>query len=139
MYYNKILKINAPLVIFKQQLNQNMASSNNIQSNNITSLLMKLTGGYFPAKGLHLYASGVYYNVFEGVQYYEQRFGSNTVKKFWNFELSGQFDFRDGPLNGTFVQALINFNSDEYKKLLNTNDLGVFLLKIGFNKDIISK
>lgn len=131
------LSANTELNIFKQQLNQNKVSSNDIQSNDITSMLLKFTGGYFPAEGLNFYASGVYYNVFEGVQFYEQRFGANTVKKFWNFELSGQFVFRKGPLEGTFVQALFNINSDEYKQLLNTKDSGVFLIKVGFNKDLI--
>jgi hypothetical protein len=140
MPFNKVEKLsaNAELNIFRQQLNQNNALSHDIQSNDITSMLLKLSGGYRPANGLHFYASGVYYNVFEGVQYYEERFGGNAVKKFWNFELSGQFVFKEGAFDGTFVQALFNFNSDEYKKLLDTKDSGLFLIKIGFNKALIN-
>ncbi len=131
--------LNTELNIYKQQLNKITGTENEVVSNDITSMLCKLTAGYKPAKGLHFYGSGVYYNVFEGVEFYEDRFGANAIKKFWNFELSGQFVFNSGALEGTFVQASFNVNSDDYKELLDTKDSGVFFIKIGFNKALSSQ
>ena len=130
---------NTEINIFKQQLNQNDNSNQNTQKNDISSLLFKFTAGYRPADGLNFYASGVYYNVFEGVQYYQERFGPNSIKHFWNFEISGKFQISDGALAGTFIQAMYNVNSKDFKKLLNTEDSGVFLIRLGFNKDIYKK
>lgn len=123
--------------VFKQQLNKPKSETQVIQNYDITSLLGKLTAGYSAADGLHFYASGVYYNVFEGVQFYEERFGETAVKQFWNFELSGKFAFGKGALDGTFIQAVFNLNSTDYKELLNTKDSGVFLIRIGFDKPLI--
>lgn len=129
--------LNTELNLYKQQLNKVDTSSQNIQGKDITSLLWKLTAGYNPTNGLHFYASGVYYNVFEGVENYEKRFGESAIKQFWNCELSGKFVFKDGMMKGTFVQAALNINSNNYKELLNTKDSGVFLLRIGFDKTLI--
>ncbi len=132
------LLLNAELNIFRQQLNQQNLTTASTQSNDITSMLTKLSVGFRPTDGLSFFLSGVHYNVFEGVQFYEDRFGDNTVKNFWNIDLSGKFYIDDGTLEGTFVQAMFNVNSKEYKRLLNTNDTGVFLIKIGFNTALLS-
>lgn len=128
------LSINAEINIFKQQLN---FAKQDVQTGDISSLLIKFSTGYRPAPGLHFYATGVLYSVFEGVQLFENRFGSDATKNFWNFELSGKFAVSGGPLEGTFIQASLNINTDDYKKLINTKDAGVFLIRLGFNKEII--
>lgn len=123
--------------VFKQQLNQAIEETQSIQNNDITSLLGKFTAGYSAADGLNFYVSGVYYKVLEGVEFYEERFGENAIKKFWNFELSGKFAVDGGPLEGTFIQALFNIHSSDYKDFLNTEDSGVFMMRIGFDKPLV--
>ena len=129
------LSVNAEMNFYRQQVNYSDVNQV-VQSNNITSFLGKFTMGFRPAEGLHFYATGIYYSVFEGVQYYEDRFGADAIKNFWNFELSGKFYFKDGALKGTFVQLAYNINSNNYKELINTKDPGLFLIRLGFNKEL---
>jgi hypothetical protein len=133
-----MLSTNFELNIFRQQLNHNDIAQN-VQSNSISSLLLKLTLGYCPTDGINIYGSGVYYHVLEGVQYFEDRFGPTVAKSFWNFELSGKFFVQNGVMKGTFIQALYTVNSSDYRQLLGTKDYGVFLIKMGFNKALIKK
>lgn len=126
--------LNPEINIYRQQLNQRNELNQEIQSDDITSLLCKFTAGYNIAEGLNLYASGVYYSVFEGIQNYENRFGEGANQNFLNFELSGQFAVKEGGLQGTYIQAQFNLNSENYKNLLETRDLGVFMIRLGFNK-----
>lgn len=136
--YN-FISLNPEINIYKQQLNRYDILSQDIIHNDITSFLGKITVGFKLADGLHLYASGVYFDLIEGVQFYKQRFGQDVAKEFWNFELSGKFAFDNGPLDGTFIQAGLNFNSSDYKDLLNTQDSGVFLIRLGFNKPLAKR
>lgn len=130
------LNANAEINLFRQQLNY-WDVNQNAMSNDITSMLLKLTLGYQPADGLHFFTSGVYYKVFEGIQYYENRFGSDAITNFWNFEVSGKFIFKTGAFKGSFIQAAYNINSNNYRTLINTKDSGVFLIRIGFNKELL--
>ena len=120
--------------IFTQRINKMDELAEETSSDDITSVLMKVTGGYMADEGLHFYLSGVYYNVFSGVEYFKKRFGDEAKQSFFNVELTGKFQIQEGALKNTFVEASYIFNSSNFKSLLDTEDSGVFLLRIGFNK-----
>lgn len=127
------LSLNFNTNISGQELSLSDETSKEYMTGAVTSYLGRYSLAYMfgPDDGLGLYASVLHYSLWNGNQFFEERFGDKAAKSFANLEVALRIPIKIGDDKDTYINLHVMKNSKDFKELLGNNDKATVIIRVG--------